>query len=103
LSGPTARYAHAEARIKLLKDGGKYKAKVKLIGEVALRDGAVAIGGKSPYSTAAYQSALGYPEELILAPHSRLRMLDVVIIFDSVSGCCAKEVAAPQQVPSLRK
>jgi len=103
LSGPTVRYAHAEAKIKLLKDGGKYKVKVKLIREVALRDGVAVIGGKSPYSTAAYQSALGCPEELILAPHSRLRMLDVVTIFDSVSRCCVKEVAAPQQVPSLRE
>jgi len=48
----------------------------------ALRDGAVVVGDRSPYSTAAYQSALGYPEELIWALHSRLRMPDVAIILD---------------------
>jgi len=33
---PTARYAHARVRIKLPKDGGKYKVKAKFVGEAAV-------------------------------------------------------------------
>jgi len=36
LPRPTARYAHARVRIKLPKDGGKYRVEVKFIGEAAV-------------------------------------------------------------------
>jgi len=36
LPRPTARYAHARVRIRLPKDGGKYRVRVKFVGEVAV-------------------------------------------------------------------